>query len=787
MERRFAPFPRHFRNVSLKPLMLLLLQLAITQVAPPRLEATVSIDGALDEAVWSRAARLGTFTQYSPVDGRPAAQPTEVLVWYSPTALHFGIRATAEASTVRAHLTDRDRGILPDDYIEIQLGTFNDSRTAFVFAVNPFGVQADGALVEGNQTRRTATEGDRSGGREQPDLSPDYAFDSRGRVTDGGYEVEIRIPFRTLRYQSAETQDWTLQIIRKSAQSGREDTWAPARRDATSFLAQHGRLVGLTGLRRGLVLEMNPILTSAIDGAATPTGWQYNGGRPDAGGNVKWGMSTNLTLNGTINPDFSQVESDAGQISPDPRRALFFAEKRPFFLDGLEYFSTPSQVIYTRRIGAPTAAVKVTGKVSGTSFGLLSAVDGEETSATGRDQPVLNLVRVLTDVGDHSRLGFAYTDRIERNDYNRVGQVDGRWVFGGINSLAFHGAVSRTRTAGETTTGPLWYLNFARTGRRFGFNTSFQGISDRFHAGSGFLSQGDLAQFTIGPSFTLYGRQGAFVERFNGSITATYSWAYPRFVAGAPARDRQYWFNGTWQIRGGFNLSSTVFVESFGYDERLYTDYRLAVPTATGVDTVPFGVKRRLPVRAVMLRAKTPEVGGFAFDGFAAYGRDPNYLEWSTSEIVFARLGLSYRPTEKLRFESGVPILIHYRRTDGTRVDGGVIPRLKMEYQVSRAIFLRFVGEYRSSYQDDLRDDGRTNHPILIRDPEDGVFKRSLALGHEANTLRVDWLFSFQPTPGTVFFAGYGSSLAEEDAFRFRGMARTRDGFFTKLSYLFRI
>lgn len=765
----------------------LLLQLAITQVAPPRLEASVVIDGILDDRVWSQAARLGAFHQYSPVDGRPAVQATEVLVWYSPTALHFGIRATAEPGTVRAHLTDRDKGIIPDDYFEIQLGTFNDNRSAFVFAVNPLGVQADGALVEGNQTRRTATEGDRTGGREQPDLSPDYTFDSRGRVTDTGYEVEIRIPFRSLRYQSAATQDWTLQIIRKSAQSGREDTWAPARRDATSFLAQHGKLTGLTGLRRGLVLELNPIATSSINGAPATSGWRYDGGKPEVGGNVKWGMSTNFTMNGTVNPDFSQVESDAGQISPDPRRALFFAEKRPFFLDGLEYFSTPSQVIYTRRIAAPTGAVKVTGKISGTSVGFLSAVDGLETSATGQDRPVFNLLRVLKDVGGHSRFGAAYTDRIEGRNYNRVGAVDGRWVFGGINNFSFHGAVSRTKEAGQTTTGPLWYLNFTRTGRRVGFNATFQGISDRFHAGSGFLSQGDLAQLTFGPTFTVYGRPGGFIERFNGGITATYSWAYQRFTAGGPSRDRQYWFNGAWAIRGGFNLSTTVFVESFGFDERLYQDYRLEVPTSSGKDTVAFGVKRRLPVRAVMVRAKTPEIGGFAFDGFAAYGRDPNYLEWSKSEIVFARLGLTFRPTEKLRFETGVPILIHYRRTDGTRVDGAVIPRLKMEYQLSRAIFLRLVGEYRSLYQDDLRDDARTDHPILIRDPTDGVFKRSLALGRESNTLRVDWLFSFQPTPGTVFFAGYGSSLAEEEAFRFRGLARTRDGFFTKLSYLFRL
>jgi hypothetical protein len=292
---------------------------------------------------------------------------------------------------------------------------------------------------------------------------------------------------------------------------------------------------------------------------------------------------------------------------------------------------------------------------------------------------------------------------------------------------------------------------------------------------------------SLGPSITFYGRQGSFVERFNGSVTATYSWTYPRFVAGRSSRDRQYWFSGGVQLRGGFNLSATVFAESFGFDERLYEAYRLEVPGAAGVDTVPYGVKSRLPVGAVMVRAKTPEVHGFAFDGFVAYGSDPNYLEWSRSEVVFARLGLTYRPTEKLRFESGTPVLIHYRRTDGSRVDRAVLPRLKVEYQVSRAIFLRVVGEYRASSRDDLRDDARSDRPILIVDPADGVPKRSLAERQESNVFRADWLFSFQPTPGTVFFAGYGSTLAEERAFRFRGLDRTGDGFFTKLSYLFRM
>ncbi|MEO8453433.1 MAG: hypothetical protein ABI647_26860, partial [Gemmatimonadota bacterium] len=187
-----------------------------------------------------------------------------------------------------------------------------------------------------------------------------------------------------------------------------------------------------------------------------------------------------------------------------------------------------------------------------------------------------------------------------------------------------------------------------------------------------------------------------------------------------------------------------------------------------------------------MIRAKSPELGGFSFDGFVALGHDVDYFEWSSATVLFSNLGLTYRPTEKLRFEGSVPLLVHYRR-DGSRVDGTIVPRLKVEYQVTRSVFLRVVGEYDSEYHDDLRDNARTNYPVLIRDPGTGIYRRDLALRQETNSFNVDWLFSYHPTPGTVFFAGYGSSLAEDQAFRFRGLKRLRDGFFTKFSYLFRL
>ena len=333
-------------------------------VRPLRDEAPVTVDGVLDEAVWGRAAVLTGFSQFSPVDGVPAADSTEVLVWYSPTAIYFGIRAFEAHGAVHATLADRDK-IGSDDHIQILLSTFNDARQATVFAVNPFGVQSDGALVETGATRSGNGFSNAVVRRETADLSPDYVYDSKGRVTDYGYEVEVRIPFKSLRYQSAAEQIWGLNVIRRVQHSGYEDSWTPARRASASFLAQSGRLVGLTDLHRGLVLDFTPSVTSRTIGQRSDDGsWDYSGGDPELGGTVRWGITNNLSLNGTANPDFSQVESDAGQLVFDPRDEQFLQEKRPFFLDGIEQFATPNNLIYTRRIVQPSAAVKLTGKAS---------------------------------------------------------------------------------------------------------------------------------------------------------------------------------------------------------------------------------------------------------------------------------------------------------------------------------------------------------------------------------------------------------------------------------------
>jgi Domain of unknown function (DUF5916) len=753
-------------------------------VEPPRLEQSIDVDGALDEPAWSQAAVLGGFSRYAPVDGAPAARATEILVWYSPTAVHFGIRATAEAGSLRATLADRDH-IQSDDHVVVFLSTFNDGRQAMVFGVNPLGVQMDGALSEGTRSQGGGFSG-LSSGREAPDLSPDYVFQSKGRVTATGYEVEVRIPFKSLRYQALADQDWGIHVTRVVPQQGTEDSWAPARREDASFLAQAGHLKHLHDLRRGLVLDLNPVATAKLDGAAASDGWQYDTSRPEFGVNLRWGITSNLTLNGTVNPDFSQVESDAGQFSFDPRQALFFPEKRPFFLDSIEQYATPNNLIYTRRVVAPIASAKVTGKISGrTNVAYLAAVDDAALSVSGEDNPFFNILRLQQDVGASSKAVLVYTDRLEGDRSNRVIGSDARIVWRDIYNLQLQGAVSQTSIDGSSVTAPLWQGVLQRTGRRFGMRYTVRGVDPDFHAAAGFISRTGVASTNFNHQLITYGRKGGPLERWSSDVVVDGTWQYDDFVAGRSSQDRKLHFNNNFTLRGGWRVGGSVLFESFGYDKALYRDYVIGRETANGLEFTPYVGTPRLQNVDFVLSATVPQRKGVEMDVLFLWGKDENFYEWSAADIVFMNVGAAWKPTDKLRVDARYQLQSFRRRSDDTMVGLRRIPRLKLEYQVSRPIFVRVVGEYNSDWQDDLRDDSRTNLPIYLRVPGTNTFER--ASSFDRKSFRADWLFSYQPTPGTVLFAGYGNTLANIDEPKESRLRRTSDGFFLKLSYLFRL
>lgn len=739
-------------------------------VTPPKAAAEIVVDGNFDEPVWREAAMLTGFSQYAPVDGAPANDSTEVLVWYDDHAIYFGVRAFEPHGSVHATLADRDR-YFSDDFVHILLDTFNDKRRAFIFGVNPLGVQGDGVLSENPSTTE--------------DYTPDYIFQSKGRVTDTGYQIELRIPFKSVGYQPAKVQDWAIQIIRRVQHSGEDQTWTPVARGRASLLAQSGTLKDLTELKRGLVVDVNPVATAKLDGARTPTEFRYGNATPEFGGNVRWGITTNLTMSGTVNPDFSQVESDAGQVVFDPRQSLFFAEKRPFFLEGIEQFNAPNQLIYTRRIANPVAAVKLTGKHGGMNVGFLSAVDDQAMSLSGEENPVYNILRLRRDVGKQSTIGFAYTDKIDGGDFNRVASLDARIVFAKEYSLFANVAGSFWEQGGSSADVPLWDFSLVKSGRKFGLNASIEGVHDRFVAGAGFVSRPGIVHSNTGVRFTMFGKPESTIQSYTFNPLVDNTWDYQEFEEGVGPDDIKFHINNAFVFKGGWRANVNFFIETFRYPDALYQNYYMLDVGSAGDSTfTKFTGVNRISNYDVFLQVQTPQFKKWSAFGFTVLGRDENFDEWAPGWIAISELGANYRPNEQLRAQLSYIEHRTLRTTDESVVSLQRIPRLKLEYQVARPIFLRFVGQYVSSEKDALRDVGRTELPIYIR-RSDGTFRPALA--RSSNNFRADWLFSYQPNPGTVIFAGYGSSMVDTRAFAFNEVTRTNDGFFVKVSYLFRL
>lgn len=760
------------------------------RVTPPRLNGNVTIDGKLDEPQWQQAARLTGFSQFAPSDGAPAADSTEVLVWYSPTAIHLGVRAYESHGAVQPTLADRDH-IGAEDRMEFLCSTFNDGRQAFVFQVNPLGIQADGTLVESGASNNTGGLGstsNASAGRALPDLSADFVWQSKGLVTPFGYEVEVRIPFKSIRYQAAATQDWGFNVTRHVKHSGYDDSWAPASRAAASFLGQSGTLVGLTDLYRGVVLDFNPEITQTASGAQRGAGYGYMLDHTNMGANLRWGVTNNLTLNATVKPDFSQIEADAGQLSYDPRQALYFAERRPFFLDGIELFNVPNRLIYTRRIVQPTVASKLTGTVAGMNVAFLGAFDDPSTSLTGGNHPAFAIVRGQRDLGRDSRIGLLYTSREDGHGYNRVAGVDARMVFGRAYTASAQAAGSTTgsgttRRAGSA--GSLWNLALDHNGRTSGLNYSIRAVDPEFQTQSGFIGRGNIVVLNLSHRLSLLGKPGARVENLTGLIGLIGEWQYRPFLRGADMQNKKLHFDLSATARGGWQLGASFYNEVFGYDPSLFANYRVVLPGAPrGLDTVQFLGRKHIPNHDFVLSLGTPQAAHFSANASLIFGQDENFYEWEQAAIYILNASVLWRPTAQLRVDGTYALQRYDRRTDGTTVAERQIPHLKVEYQVTRAVFVRVVTEYDAQSQSALRDDRSGGAPILFYNQSDGTYTPALAI--TKSRTRLQGLFSYQPIPGTVFFAGYGALLDEPDGLRFSDYKRLNDGFFVKLSYLFR-
>jgi len=746
-------------------------------VSTPKIDAEIDVDGRLDEAAWAEAALLQGFTQYDPVEFVPATQPTEALIFLSDDAIHIGIRAfDDQPGGIRTSISQRDEIVRKDDWIRIVLDTFQDQRRAYVFTVNPQGIQQDGVWFEGRQ-------GGRGGGFGPPvDYNPDFLWQSYGRLESWGYTLEIRIPLKSIRFESRPVQSWGLNIVRRLERSGYESSWAPISSDQVNQLSQSGTLDGLLDLDPGMFLEFNPVLTSSVTGELDDFD-VFDRGSPltDFGFNLTYGLTSNLTLDGTYNPDFSQVEADAGQIAVNERFALFFPEQRPFFLEGTEIFNLPKRLIYTRSVANPITGAKLTGKVGDFGMGYLGAIDELNDSTN----VYVNLLRLRRDVGAGSNVGLVYTDRTHSSaEYNRLLGGDGRFVAGRY-ALTVTGALSTTGELDDpTTSGGLWSARFERSGRGLTFNAEAEGVTPDFDAGSGFINRVDIAQFESRIGYTWFGGRGALLERYGPFAQVNAIWEHEDLWAGQVWEEGEMELGFSASFRGNITLFGNYFRKGFDLAPDRYTG--LFTQTAGGL--VPFtpdqgefqgmsGLRlfmfanrwQRVRVRGSAERRTTP-----IFERGTGSPAE-RATSWNTD------LNFTIFPTNSMQIEAGARHQTLSRLNNGEEYSSATLPRVSAQYQLSRSLFVRLIGEYAAQSRNDLR----SPQGLPLFECEEGE-ECALLEGSDNNDVYFEALLSYEPSPGTVFFAGYSREMDDPTAFGFRQVLTQRDGFFMKISYRYR-
>ncbi|RKY83363.1 hypothetical protein DRQ09_10170 [candidate division KSB1 bacterium] len=492
-----------------------------------KIEEKINIDGKLNEPVWKKAPKIELNYEISPGDNVPPEVKTEAFFLYDDNSLYIGfICYEKDMKKLRAHISERDK--LPnDDLTGLFLDTFNDQKKAYVFAVNPYGIQIDETWTSDNE-----------------DITYDMLWNSAGKILKDRWTVEIEIPFKSISFPEKETQVWRMHVMRIRPRSSREQiSWMKIDRDNPNSLGQAGLLKGIRNIKRGKYIYILPYSAGARksqkeDYDSPSSNFVNNRVKGDAGVGFKYGLSSNLNLDVVLNPDFSQVESDATQIDVNTTFALYYPEKRPFFQEGNEIFQTHlgRSLFYSRTINNPLLAVKLTGKVGKVKMGYISAYDEnspyiipfEEKSRSipSNRKSFSNILRLKYDLGGESYIGSIITDREERNAVNRVGGIDARfnikknyyWEFQLVGSNTkepdnpklyedddLFSRDKKTATFdGEQFSGIVFYTKFRRRARHFNYFLQYEDYSPSFRAYNGFVNSNNFRYYEINADINFY-------------------------------------------------------------------------------------------------------------------------------------------------------------------------------------------------------------------------------------------------------------------------------------------
>jgi hypothetical protein len=769
------------------------------------------IDGKLDDEVWKNAIVLKDFYQVQPGDNIAPSKPTEVLLGFDPRFLYVAFHCYDEPDKVRANIPKRD-DIWNDDYVGILFDTFNDKRKAYEFDFNPLGIQADGIWTDG----------------QGEDFSLDIVVESKGLVTSDGYTIEVAIPFKSIRYVGGKDALWGVHFWRRIKRFNNElDMWMPLSRDISSWLAQAGHLTGFEGLSAERTLELIPSLTLSETGKrkAPVTAAQIaQGGRfvnePikfDPGLTGKYSLTPRVTLDFAINPDFAQVESDQLVVTANQRFPIFFAEKRPFFLEGIDIFNTLIAAVHTRTIIDPDVAVKLTGKIDRNTFGLLFASDNGPGNFSEDERPTANprfldknasvgILRLKRDIGkSDSFIGFLGTYNRFVDRYNELGGFDGRfridkqttftWQVLGTHSRHLFFFPEEGRTLDRKENGFIYATDYNKDGRHFGHELSVVGRTRYYIADVGFNRRAN----TNNPNWFI---------RYNSEPkpkARLISWrVYTDFSANFDWQGRSQNFNDEMQIQFSFRRQTYVGIGSDKGYERVFES--------------EFGPKRQPGSNCVVNNTCTfagnDNERSTSNRGLYFFGESTPSKKYKFNFFVNRRWG-------DLDFDFGAgpkfprvspPALARDEATAAGRCIGSNLPSVcRAPQDPGPGDFLHFDGSITyqptsalSATLDFTKERLRRYDTGRVAFDENIVSLRSryqfsrflFARGRVdfdsiASNFKGQFLLGYTPNPGTAFYVGYNDDLNRRGFNPFSGQLEPgfrRNGrtFFIKMSYLFR-
>jgi hypothetical protein len=780
------------------------------------------IDGKLDDEVWKTAAVFKDFVQIEPGDNIAPSRPTEAFMGYDSKNLYFAFHCYDEPDKVRATVAKRDN-VFNEDNVRVFLDTFNDQRRAYVLGWNPLGIQQDGISTEG----------------QGEDYSVDIVMESKGMITSDGWTLEVAIPFKSLRYEAGKGKLWGIHIARNIDRFNDEfDSWMPVSRDISSTLAQEGHITGLEGISTEHTLEVIPSVTISENGkrvstltpaqlAADPT--VFDPGRLvneplkfDVGVTAKYSVTPTVTLDLAVNPDFAQVEADQTVVTANQRFPIFFEEKRPFFLEGIDIFQTPIQAVHTRTIVDPDVAVKLSGKRGKNTFGLLFASDnapGNFTDEEKQDPATLpsiarfigknsydGILRLKHDVGKQSYIGVLFTSYNFIENHNQVGGIDGRFQINNQKTFTFQVLATTSRGCffepalnahrpgpsdgcfagydSSDVTRPAETNEYYRNGNGLAYQWNYNSDSRHFHYGANGNGRTQNYRAELG-----------FTRRLNTNNAGAF------FAYNSEQKPKATLIN--WNISNGFGINfnwqglsqdvnySTNFNLNFQHNtsvgvsanvgyERLFEQEFGLQRNSTRPGAFFGGPERSTSQHGMFLYANTKPSQKYSFQVNLGTG-------WNSFDYDFGALPKFVRVSPAGLADPNAPL----DPGPGKSLDVGV----GMDYKPTKPLHIEISWEQSKLRRNDTGLLAFQDNIYSFR----GTYQFSRFIWARA---RVDYdtltsnargqlLFGYTPNPGTAFYVGYNDDLNYNSNNPFTGQFEPgfhRNGrtFFIKLSYLFR-